>query len=561
MTAADNPANESQRIATLHALNILDTPNEESFDRLVSLACGIFNVPIAAVSLVDVDRQWFKASCGLSSNQTPRDHAFCAHAILSDDVMVVPDSHIDPRVCDSPLVTGAPYIRFYAGAPIKHSNGTNLGSLCIVDTHPRKFSERDCALLKHLASIAAHNMELRLLASHADAANRAKSLFVANISHEIRTPMHAILGFSDVLADAETSQKERAEAANAVRRNGLHLISIINDVLDISKIESGEMAVGPVPTNPRTVLSDVAQITSPRAQAKGLAFSCDWIGPAPASVTTDPTRLRQILLNLVDNAIKFTSHGSVCVRAALRDQCRLVVEVTDTGIGLTEEQSARIFRPFAQANPSFSRLHGGTGLGLAISRRLAELLGGTLQVTSTHGVGSTFTLDIDVAPAVVTPLKRQSAFQRADALEDPDSSTRRDARHPSLHGRRFLVVEDGPDNQRLIAHYLRSADATFTIVSDGQQSLDEMSGPYASSYDAILMDLQMPVLDGIHATAALRARGCDIPIIALTANAMADGREACLRDGFDEYICKPVERSTLIRILATFLASRAQNAA
>ncbi len=396
----------------------------------------------------------------------------------------------------------------------------------------------------------------------AEAASEAKSEFLANMSHEIRTPMAAIIGFTDVLVDAGVDGPARDDAARTIRRNGEHLLSIINDILDISKLEAGRMTIESVPVAPGPLLAEVMDLMRVRADAKGLELVARLDGPVPAAVTTDPTRLRQVLVNLVGNAIKFTEHGSVTITVAEdRDAGSLSFAIADTGIGMTPEQLRAIFDAFSQADESTTRRFGGTGLGLAISRRLARLLGGDIEVRSVPGEGSTFTVRVDAGEAARDAERHE---RLADALAsvvadgsdaaapDPTAGTA-DPELP-LAGRRVLLAEDGPDNQRLIAFHLRRAGAEATVVGNGREAVDAVLAAAAEErpFDAVLMDMQMPVLDGYGATRELRERGHRGPVIALTAHAMAGDRDRCLGAGCDEYLTKPVDRRQLV---ATLLAA------
>jgi PAS domain S-box-containing protein len=379
----------------------------------------------------------------------------------------------------------------------------------------------------------------------AEAASRAKSEFLANTSHEIRTPLTAILGYTDMLLDRDITAGERLAHVEAIRRNGEHLLAVMNDILDLSKIEAGKMTLEQVACSPILLVSEVTDLMRSRAAAKGLAFDVEWRGPLPERITTDPTRLRQILLNLVSNAVKFTERGGVHVRVSLeaadeRGRRLLRIDVTDTGIGMTPEQQAGLFQPFMQADASTTRRFGGSGLGLLITRRLADLLGGEVRLESTLGLGSTFSVTVDAGsldgvrmidrPAAARPLAAAPA-----APTEPLAC-------------RVLLVEDGPDNQRLIATILRKAGAEVTVAGNGQAGCDLVREATlrGEPYDVVLMDMQMPVLDGYAATAELRRAGYQRPVIALTAHAMQGERERCLAAGCDDFVCKPISRPALI---------------
>ena len=411
------------------------------------------------------------------------------------------------------------------------------------------------------------------MAQAAAAADAAKSEFLANMSHEIRTPMTAILGFADVLLEemGPGATPTQMEALESIRRNGEHLLQIINDILDLSKVAAGRMELERLRCSPTRIAAEVESMMRVRARARGLAFGVEFIGPIPESIETDPTRLRQILINLVGNAIKFTEAGGVRIVVRLAESAAgadpagapagsglLQFDVIDTGPGMTPEQQQRIFQPFVQGDSSTTRRFGGTGLGLTICKRLVEALGGDISVQSAPGRGSTFRVRIPTGPLTgVTMLPGSST----DA--PPGSGPRRPDSQAALSGR-ILLAEDGPDNQRLISFLLRRAGAEVVIADNGQAAVDAALAAEREGrpFDVILMDMQMPVLDGYAATAQLRARGYRRPIIALTAHAMASDRDKCLAAGCDAFAAKPIDRTRLFEtITACMSAAAAKNAA
>jgi len=395
----------------------------------------------------------------------------------------------------------------------------------------------------------------------AQAANRAKSEFLANMSHEIRTPMTAILGYADVLLDDRViagTPARRIDVLRTIKRNGEHLLSVINDILDMSKIEAGKMTVEHLPTSPASIVEEVVSIMLVKARAKRLKLTARFDGLVPETITSDPLRLRQILLNLVGNAIKFTETGEIELTARLDRtdplQPRLQFAVRDTGIGMSPEQQAKLFQAFGQTDTSMARRFGGTGLGLRISQSFAELLGGQVTAQSVEGQGSTFTLEIKVPSLDQLHLVRgptpTRAVTPAPSVATPNAET------TSLTGCRILFVEDGPDNQKLISFLLKKAGAEVTVADNGRCAIEKLTtdqtvaGPLIrpDPFDVILSDMQMPEMDGYTAATILRDKGCTLPIIALTAHALAGEREKCLEAGCDDYTTKPVDRVRLIQI-------------
>ena len=437
-------------------------------------------------------------------------------------------------------------------------------SFVVLDVTARKAAED--ALIRHTAALTAakdalerQSAQLEQARKDADAANAAKSSFLANMSHEIRTPMTAVLGYSDLLAEPGRSDAERADWVAVIRRNARHLLELINDVLDLSKIEAGRMTLEAIACDPAQVLGDVVAMMRQRAADKGIALRLDVETPLPRQIIADPLRLRQVLVNLVGNAIKFTEAGEVGVRAMC--DCRdgadcntdptaaLQIAVRDTGIGMTPAQVTRLFRPFSQADETMTRRFGGTGLGLTITQRLVHLMGGEIEVQSEAGMGSTFTLTLPVVPVALdaAPFAEDhpatgAAAARADGVGVAPTA--------NLTGGRILLAEDTPDTQRLVALLLRRAGADVTIVSTGREA---MTAAEAQPFDVILMDMQMPQVDGYTAAAALRRGGVKTPIIAVTAHAMAGDRERCLAAGCTDYLTKPIDRAELLRRVASYL--------
>jgi signal transduction histidine kinase len=407
--------------------------------------------------------------------------------------------------------------------------------------------------------LALLNDQLRAARAAADAANEAKTHFLANMSHEVRTPMTAIIGFAETLLDPGLDESERGFAVEVIHQNGEHLLQIINDILDVSKIEAGKLEVEQIDCSPMQIVSDVQSLMGVRAEEKNLNFAIEYIGQVPETIKTDPTRLRQIFINLVGNAIKFTSSGDVRLVARFSDpedpgqsQPMMVFDVIDNGIGMTDEQVGRLFRPFVQADPTTTRRFGGTGLGLTISKHLAEYLGGDITVSSKPGEGSTFRVAIPTGPIervrMVDPVTGAviddgaSGEAPAEEKEDP-LEIRLDCR--------VLVAEDFVANQKLIEYVLGKAGAQITLVENGQLAVDAAleAKEKGTPFDVILMDMQMPVLNGYQATSMLRRRGYSGPILALTAHAMSTDAEKCLNAGCDGYATKPIDRAGLLQLV------------
>lgn len=379
----------------------------------------------------------------------------------------------------------------------------------------------------------------------AERANSAKSQFLANMSHEIRTPLGAIIGFTKLIKEEMINQTERESFIAVIERNSAQLLRIIDDILDLSKVEAGMMQFESIEFSLQEMLTDFSSLMGYKARAKDILFTSKAVTPIPRFIISDPTRVRQILMNIVGNAIKFTDRGHVELRIGYSDGC-LEFEVEDTGRGISDEQALSLFKPFTQADPSTTRKYGGTGLGLSLTRSLAEALGGSFELKSSSlDAGSTFVARIKVKPTPDTPLSSD--------LDAGIISSKLDGHEGQLEGTRILLVEDAPDNQTLITIYLSRSGTTLDVVADGLQGYQKA---IQGNYDLILMDVQMPVMDGIEAVKKLRSDKYDKPIIALTAHAMKEERERCIAAGFTEFLTKPVSREELLRMIQAILLSK-----
>jgi PAS domain S-box-containing protein len=438
----------------------------------------------------------------------------------------------------------------YEDLPLQHKNGSHIpvefvsnvyreGRHNVIQCNIRDITER-----KRLARA------LTDATREAETANRSKSEFLANISHEIRTPMGAILGFADMLLHKSPEECAQVGCVQIIQRNSLHLLELINEILDLSKVEAGQMKVRRVSCDVPVLLSEIISLMCPRAAEKGLSFGVTFHGPIPHLIQSDPLRLRQILVNLVGNSVKFTQSGRIDLKVtdegAGSPNIVLRIDVIDSGIGMSPELVRRLFVPFTQGDASITRKFGGTGLGLTISRQLAKLLSGDVTATSQPGIGSTFTVKVDGGPS--------AGVERLEGLTEstlPATADQKTQANVQLRGR-ILLAEDGADNQRLLRMQLGDAGATVTSALDGQIAVDLAT---TQTFDLILMDMQMPVMDGYAATIELRRRGLTIPIIALTAYAMAEDRDKCLTDGCSAYLSKPIEEHTLLRMVLKHLGT------
>ncbi|MBK1717792.1 ATP-binding protein [Thiocystis violacea] len=386
----------------------------------------------------------------------------------------------------------------------------------------------------------------------AEAANRAKSAFLATMSHEIRTPMNGVLGMAELLLKSGLADRQR-RFAETIQRSGQALLSIINDILDFSKIEAGKMTLDPHDFDPRALIEDIIDLFAEAASAKGLLLRADLPADLPGQVHGDAARLRQILINLVGNAIKFTELGEIRLRIALQNETT-VFQVTDTGIGMSAEEIGRLFQPFEQADSSITRNYGGTGLGLAICRQLAFLMDGDIQVNSQPGQGACFTLRARLAPATIPTARNR----RARALPPGAAGIHAPEQDPERTlGGRILLVEDNPVNQEMASLLLEELGLEVSVANNGEAAARAFAD---GGFDLILMDCHMPVMDGFSATREIRRMETErpdampIPIIALTADVRKDVRTWCHEAGMDDYLSKPFKQSQLREKIAPWLA-------
>jgi len=382
----------------------------------------------------------------------------------------------------------------------------------------------------------------------AEAANQAKSSFLANMSHEIRTPMNAILGFTDILKRGYVkNEAESLKYLNTIHSSGKNLLELINDILDLSKVEAGQIEVEKLQVEPYTIISEVIQMLRVKTDEKGIDLNFKAAGAVPEKIEVDPVRLRQIAFNLIGNSIKFTESGSVTVNCRFEEKPdpRLLFEIVDTGIGMSEEAQKAIFNPFVQADNTVSRRFGGTGLGLTISRKFAQAMGGDISVISVLDQGSTFTVSLPTGDlAGVKYLQPDEIAKLQNKIDSTESHSW------TFKPARILVVDDGIENRELVKLLLEEAGLTVDEAENGQVGVEKAS---SSHYDVILMDVNMPIMDGMTATGILRKKGLDIPIIALTANAMKGYEAECLKAGYSGYLSKPIDIDQFLELMAQLL--------
>ena len=455
----------------------------------------------------------------------------------------------------------------YAGIRLHDRLGYPVAILSMVNNNPFNETLDVLAILKLIGSRAEMELqrfeldeELRKARKIAEQATRTKTEFLANMSHEIRNPMTTILGYTELLgSDSEfgTDVIRSADAIESIKKSGQQLLSVINDVLDASKIDAGKMTVEPTPMAPIQMIEAVCSNLRAKAVERRIKFNIEYTSDIPQQIISDPHRLKQALQHLIDNAIKFTEQGSVTIAVSCHKSYdfnnMMIFDITDTGIGLTPEQKLEIesYQPFTQADGSSTRQHGGIGLGLRIAHSLATMLGGGIEIVSQKGKGSTFSLSVSAGS--LEDVEMLDENQIANHIKQLNTTSCEPTEHEiakPLLGKQILIAEDGKENQKLISYYLQKAGADVVIAENGKIALNKIAEfqEQSKTFDVTLMDMQMPELDGYSATRTLREQGYELPVIALTANALDDDRLKCIVAGCDDYISKPIDARKLINL-------------
>lgn len=563
MQAAAIPSDEPRRLAALRRLQVLDTLPEPEFERVVGLARDLLRCPMAAVSLVDADRQWFKASRGFCTEQTPRSVAFCAHTILRNDVFVVPDAAADERFADNPLVTGAQQIRFYAAAPIRTPEGHPVGALCVSDTHPRGLTDDEASILRRLADIAADALHNRVLEAEAEAAGRATAALFASAAHELRTPLTAMLGFADLLGEEGLHLDQRREYVETIRRNGGELLAVINDLLDLARIQAGTLVTDQRAFPVADLVADVQRDVEPAAREKGLEFAVEVDSRAATTLYADPGRVRQVLTALAQHAIRLTQQGAVTLRVRAGGTAESMrFDITDTSGGASFAQASASLRDDRPGTPGEARRRAGPALGLRLARALTGVLEGRIEVGTAPGVGAVLSLTLPRFRAECAQAASDAPGPRAEpAAETPGLPASIDR---PLAGARVLVVDDHVDSQRLMSVQLRRAGAIVAVAGSGGAAVDALTafGAWPGEpgalprFDAVLLSMRMGGMDGYAVARALRALNHPTPLLAVTTSATEEDALRCAALGCVGYLAKPFGPGVLVNSVRGLLARR-----
>ena len=536
------PHNELERLAALRRYNILDTLPDHAFDdatKLVSYICG---VPIAHISFIDATRQWFKSEIGIGVTEVPREISFCQYTIMESEMVEINDTFLNERFKDDPNVTDGFKIRFYAGIPLTTPDGYNIGTICAIDQVSKKLDDNQrnalSIIAKHVINqleLQTKNIELAKQKKIAERAVLAKDSFLANMSHEIRTPLNAIIGFTDLLVQSELDDVQR-DYIDSVQIAGENLLLIVNDILDLSKIESGNLAIDAEPFNLRKTLKHVYNLLKVKVP-KEVEFNLFLDADMPETVVGDQGRLNQILVNLTGNALKFTQEGEVTISVKKVDETddnySLRFSVKDTGIGIQEDKLKTIFERFTQAEESTTRKFGGTGLGLNIVKQLIELHNAEIHVKSKKGRGSEFFFVLN--------------YKKANKVETAIMPLSKN----DLGRLKILLCEDNILNQKLAKSVIHNFGFELDIADNGEEAIELM---HKNKYDLVLMDLQMPLKDGYQTTEYIRNEmNLSIPIVAMTAHSLVGEQERCYKVGMNAYVPKPFKQAVLLKAIKTVM--------
>ncbi|RYJ39011.1 GAF sensor hybrid histidine kinase [Flavobacterium anhuiense] len=542
------PENELQRLAALKRYNILDTLPDDAFDDATKLVAYICGVPIAHISFIDENRQWFKSEIGIGVSEVPREISFCQYTILDSKMTEINDTLLNDRFKDDPNVTGGFNIRFYAGVPLTTPDGYNIGTICAIDHEAKVLNENQRNALsivaKHVITsleLSTKNNQLYTQRKIAERAVLARDSFLANMSHEIRTPLNAIIGFTDLLAQTELDDTQRDYIGN-VQIAGENLLLIVNDILDLSKMESGNLPIESEPFNLKKTLRHVYSLLKVKVQ-KEVEFDLFLDAELPDMVIGDQGRLNQILVNLIGNALKFTNEGEVTVSVKkikeTEDSYSFKFSIKDTGIGIPKDKLETIFERFTQGEESTTRTFGGTGLGLNIVKQLVELQKGEVHVKSTLNRGSEFFFTL--------------SYKKTN-LEEKEVKT---VSKNDLGNLKILLCEDNVLNQKLAKSVINNFGFDLDIAQNGEEGIELLS---QNKYDLVLMDLQMPVKDGYQTTEYIRNEmNSNIPIIAMTAHSLVGEQERCYKVGMNGYVPKPFKQSVLLKAIKTVMSPDADS--
>jgi signal transduction histidine kinase/CheY-like chemotaxis protein len=533
---------EEERLKEIFKYELLDYEiDDPALLSLNKLAAYICDVPMSNVSIVNLKYcEFISRAPGFNFSNTIREHSFCHYAILQDQFFEVEDTMRDKRFEQNVFVKNQPKpVRYYAAWPVKSPAGCNVGVLLVADFVPRKMSPQQIEALRVLRDqvqiqfiIKMQNKELTALYLKAEKLSKVKDEFISNISHELRTPLNAINGYAHILQKSSLDKDQR-EAVSIIRNSSEILIPMVNDILDFSKINSQKLVLEKIPFNLRETVLLVYHLLLNKAKEKSLKFELNVDEKIPSKLIGDKIRINQIIMNLASNSLKFTEKGSVSINVKLREETQenVVIDfsVRDTGIGIPEDKIKTIFERFEQAGSEITRKFGGTGLGLNISKNLVQLHGGELKVKSKYGQGSEFYFTIKYE-------KVSPEFETLEKTKLEIESRKSEFNMSKFKNLRVLICEDNSINIKLIKHYFKNKVSFLGIAENGEKAIEILKN---TKFDVILMDIHMPILDGIETTKYIRnTLNLSIPIIGFTNNNSQEEKEMCLSIGMNDYINK-----------------------
>lgn len=535
MISAPTTPDEDTRLQALYDYDILDTEAEKVFDDLTLLASEICQTPIALISLIDPNRQWFKSKVGLSAEETHRDIAFCAHAIHERHVFEVKDTLKDERFYDNPLVTSDPNIRFYAGAQLLTPDGQAIGTLCAISDKPKSLTDKQRSALEILSREVISQLELRKKVKQLADANQRKSDYLSNISHELRTPLNAIVSFSQIMLSEFKHQQIPSKFAQYLKHldnSGKRLMGLVNAVLDMSKIEEGKMEVSLRPVEIRPLFDSIVGMFKVTAEDKGILLDAQLDSDLPEHLLVDEAKLGQIIINLISNAIKFTPSGKQISLQLCYAKGQLIIVVRDEGVGISAPDQRLLFNKFQQVGKQ--KNEEGTGLGLAITKGLVDLMEGDIKLSSQIDKGTLVKVSIPSEPAEV---KTRIERNKQGFIGSKDAS--------------ILVVEDNQINQEVAKAVFHSIGLHIDIADSGESAI---SCANKKHYDVIFMDLHLPGMNGFVSAREIQKHKPDVPIIALTADVFASSAHKNEMKVMQGFLSKPIDKSKLLDVLNTFVS-------
>lgn len=533
MILAKPPNNEKERLHALYKYDILDTEAEKVFDDLTELASEICETPIALISLIDPDRQWFKSKVGLEADETSRDIAFCAHAIHQDEILEIPDTLKDERFHDNPLVTTSPNIRFYAGTPLQTPDGLAIGTLCAISDKPKTLNKHQRKALEILGREVISQLELRLKVKELKEVNSRKTDFLSNLSHELRTPLNAIVNLGMLMLNDKsfTIPQKHKEYLENLNYSGKLLLNLVNSVLDLNKIEAGKFELNPCTINIEKFFTSIEGLVSSIASSKKVNVDFSVSQRHHSHVLIDETRFCQVILNLVSNAIKFSQTGqTVLVNLAITKRA-IILGVKDFGSGIAEKDIPLLFTKFQQVGDN----HEGSGLGLMITKSIVDTMGGKIRLNSLLGKGTLIKVTVPLKPSKSNIEHENPAIERTFNTNS-----------------RLLVVEDNDINQVVATEIFKSIGLNIDLCTTGEEALDRIT---THSYDLIFMDIHLPSIDGFETSRRIKEALPNQPIVALTADVFANDDKKLNASGMICSLNKPINVELLVSILSRYCTS------